>query len=187
VRLRIITIAVALVAALAAGCGSDEEGKQLPSQDATDLLRQLDSIQSRFDVANGAACGDITDGDDPNTTVVQQTLDSLPADVDADLRDALQDSFNHLFDLVQQECGEAGQQTDTATETTDTATETTTTETTETQTTETTTTPTETTETQTTPTTTTPGNGGGNGQGNGNGNGNGNGTGGGAAGPEGDG
>jgi outer membrane murein-binding lipoprotein Lpp len=180
VRLRTITmVAVALAAYPFAGCGSNDEGKQLPRQAVSDLQAQLDSIEARFEVPNGAACSDITDGSDPNTRVVQRILDSLPADTDADLRDATQQSFDHLFDLVERECGQQREQTDTETETTTTETtptETTTTETTPTETTPTETTPTETTPTETTPPETTPGNQGGNGQGNG----------GGAAGPGGD-
>jgi hypothetical protein len=183
VRLRTITTVAVAIAAGLAGCGSDKEGKQLPPQSASQLEAQLNSIQSRFDVPNGAACSDIADGSDPNTTVVQRVIDSLPSDVDSDLRNAVQQSFDHLFDLVEQECGKKRDQTNTETNTTPT--ETTTTETTPTETTTTETTPTETTTTGTTPTNTTPtppsDNGNGNGNGN-NGNGNGNG---GASGPPG--
>jgi hypothetical protein len=153
VRLRTpTTIALALAAGLAAGCGSDEEGEPLPQGQATELLGQLDSIQARFDAGSGA-CNDITEGDDTNIAVVERVLDSLPDDVDADLRDALTQSFNRLFELAQEECTEE-EPTDTETET----------ETepepvpTETETTETETVPTETvpTETETVPTETEP-------------------------------
>jgi hypothetical protein len=177
-------VAVAIATGLT-GCGSDKEGKQLPASSVAQLQGQLNSIESRLDVPDGAACADITGGSDPNTTVVQRVIDQLPNDTDSDLRNAVQDSFDHLFDLVEQECRSTREQ---KTETTTTPTETTETTTTSTETTETKTTPTETTETNTTSTTqtgTTPttGNGNGNGGGN-NGNGNGNG-GGGAAGPSG--
>jgi hypothetical protein len=78
---------------------------------------------------------------------VQQIVDTLPRDVDAQVRDALARSFDRLFELVAQDCNERDQ---TETETTPTETETTPTET-ETIPTETTPPPTETT---TTPTTT---------------------------------
>jgi hypothetical protein len=184
VRFRTITTVAVAIATGLAGCGSDKEGKQLPASSVAQLQGQLNSIESRFDVPDGAACADITGGSDPNTTVVQRVIDQLPNDTDSDLRNAVQDSFDHLFDLVEQECRAAREQTKTDTNTTPT--ETTETTTTPTETTETNTTPTETTETNTTPTETTdttPGNSGnGNGKGN---NGNGNGNGGGAAGPSG--
>jgi hypothetical protein len=152
VRLRTLTtLLLALAAALAAGCGADEEGKELPRQTASQLLAQLQSIQDRFEFPGGEACADITGGDDPNITRVQDLIASLPDDVDADLRDAVEQSFDRLFQLVDQECGEVQPETDTETEPTET--ETTPTET-ETETTETE--PTETIPTETLPTETVP-------------------------------
>jgi hypothetical protein len=171
-------VAVAIATGLA-GCGSDKEGKQLPASSVAQLQGQLNSIQSRFDVPDGAACEDITGGSDPNTTVVQRVIDQLPSDTDSDLRNAVQDSFDHLFDLVDTECRAARDQTKTDTNTTPTETTTTTTST---ETTETTSTPTETTQTTTSTTSTNTAPTTGNGKGN---NGNGNGNGGGAAGPSG--
>jgi hypothetical protein len=116
VRLRTATtIVLALAAGLAASCGSDEEGEALPQASAAELLGQLDSIQARFEAGSGA-CNDVTEGDDTNVAVVQGQLDSLPDDVDADVRDALAQGFDRLFELVQQECAEE-QPTDTQTET----------------------------------------------------------------------
>jgi hypothetical protein len=139
-RTHILATAGCALALLVAGCGSDEEGKQLPEGSVAALQRQLDSIQDRVDAD---ACRDVTDGDDPNTRVVQSQIDNLPSDVDKDVRDALQESFDNLFQLVKDQCEPAQ---------------------TETETTETVTPPPETTETQTTPpetttteTTTTPG------------------------------
>jgi hypothetical protein len=154
-------------ALLASGCGSDNEGKDLPAGSVSDLENSLASIQRRFE-QGGGACQDITQGDDTDVKAVQNKIDALPSDVDKDVKDALQKSFNNLFDLVEQECN----QTDTETETTPTVTETTPTVT-ETQ-------PPETTPTETTPpqTNTTPDNNQGNGNGPGNGPENGNGGGG---------
>jgi hypothetical protein len=152
VRLRTLTaLLLALAAGLAAGCGADEEGKELPRQTASQLLAQLESIQERFDFPGGEACADITGGDDPNITQVQNLIDSLPDDVDADLRDAVEQSFDRLFELVDQECGEAQPETDTETETTETETTPTETETEPTETEPTDTIPTETLPTETVP------------------------------------
>jgi hypothetical protein len=157
VRLRTTTTLLVL-AAFAAGCGADEEGTQLPRATVSDLQGQLDSIQARFDFPDGGACDDITSGDDPNTAKVDELIDSLPSNVDADLRDALRDSFDRLFELVDRECAQKTQEPDTGTvtETTPTETETTPTETTPTETTPTETTPTETAPTETIPTETLP-------------------------------
>jgi hypothetical protein len=127
----------ACVAALAmAGCGSDDEGDPIPQASAQDLQNQLSSIERRLETD---ACTDIIEGEDTNVSRVDGTIDALPAEVDPDVRDALRESFNRLFELVQDEC--AGQETET--ETTPTETETVPTET-ETVPTETETIPTET-------------------------------------------
>jgi hypothetical protein len=139
VRLRTpTTLLIVLAAGFGAGCGSDEEPKpSIPQDSTTALLRELTSIQNRFDFGDGA-CNDIPG----NKRSVNDIISRLPSSVDADVRNALQDSFDHLFDLTADQCDKTkGQDTDTETETTPT------TETTET--TDTTTTETETTDTQT--------------------------------------
>jgi hypothetical protein len=153
VRLRTLTSLLLVVAAcIAAGCGSDEEPKpSIPSDATTEFMRQLTSIEQRFDFGDGA-CNDIAE----NQQAVDDQIEALPASVDSDVRNALQDSFDHLFDLTSSQCDETeGEQTDTETTTTETETQTTETQTTETNT-ETTDTNTETTDTappDTTPTT----------------------------------
>ncbi|HEY1277528.1 MAG TPA: hypothetical protein VGF25_21655 [Thermoleophilaceae bacterium] len=184
--MRLLATAAAAVALLLSGCGSDEEGKGIPAQQATALMRQLQSVQNRIDNGSVDACRDITGGDDPNTDAVQQVIDSLPKDVDPDVKDALQESFDHLFTLTDDQCDKLEQEqqdnTPTETETTpppETETETAPPETeTETAPPETDTTPPE---TNTAPPETTPSDQGNNGNGNGNGNGTGNGGSGGAA------
>jgi cell division septation protein DedD len=129
---------LAAAALLVAGCGSDKEGKPIPATQATELERQLDSIERRFDFGDGA-CADIEDKSIP---AVRQQLDSIPSSVDSDVRDALRQSFDRLFELTASQCDEQKNQKTTPTETT-------TTETTPTETTPKETTPTETTPTQT--------------------------------------
>ena len=133
----IACISAALVLALAAGCGGEEEGEPIPAQDAQLLLSQLDGIETQIE--NGR-CGSATfqirgDGE------LQDKIAALPDAVDADVRSALEDSADRLLELVEDECGEDEEPTDTVeTETTPTETET--------QPTETETTPTETTPTE---------------------------------------
>ena len=171
---RILTFVLLALALVAAGCGGDDEGKPIPAATATQLDTQLDGVQARLDNGTAGACKDILEGPrGPNLEQVNQIIESLPDDVDSDVRSALQDSFDNLWDRVQENCDELAQkqeqQQPTETQTTPTETET-----------QTETTPTETTPTETTPPQDEqlPG-GEGNGNGNGGGNGNGNGTGGG--------
>jgi hypothetical protein len=175
-------LVIALVAAVAAtGCGGDDEGKPIPSATATALQSQLDNIQARVDNGSAGACRDILEGSrGPNKQQVQQLIDSMPDSVDSDVRSALQDSFDNLWNLVEQDCQDKADKEESQKqeqpEQQPTQTETTPTETTPTE-----TTPTETTPTETTPPSETNGNGGVPGTGNGNGNGNGNDLGGGAS------
>jgi hypothetical protein len=150
VRPRHLTALLLAAAALAAaGCGSDKEPKpSIPASATAEFQKQLSSIEDRFNFGGGA-CNDIAE----NQKSVNDDIAALPSSVDSDVRNALQDSFDHLFDLTSSQCDDKkGQQTDTNTETTETSTTTTETQTT----TETDTTPTDTTPTDTTPPDTTP-------------------------------
>jgi hypothetical protein len=134
----------------AAGCGSDNEGKPIPAATASALQTELDNIQARVDNGSAGACRDILEGSrGPNKQRVQQLIDSMPDSVDSDVRSALQDSFDNLWDLVEQDCQDKadkeGSQKQAPPE-----------QPTQTETTPTETTPTETTPTETTPTETTP-------------------------------
>jgi hypothetical protein len=139
-----IFLLLALGACLAAaGCGGDNQGKPIPAATATALQNELDNVQARLDNGSAGACKDILEGSrGPNDDRVQQLIDSMPDDVDSDVRSALQDSFDRLWELVRQDCDdkaakeESQQQpepepteteTNTETNTTPTETETTTT------------------------------------------------------------
>ena len=135
-----------LATAVAAGCGADEETKpSIPPASAQSLDARLAEVQRRFEVGGGA-CDDITNDSQP---AVESILTSLPSSVDSEVRSALTDSFDRLFELTAEQCDNEQDQTSTTDTQTETQTETT--DTTETQTTDTT--PTETTTTETTPTT----------------------------------
>jgi hypothetical protein len=141
----ITTLLLAIAVVATAGCGADEETKpSIPADSAQALEARLDEVQRRFD-AGGGACGDIINDTQP---AVQSILASLPSSVDADVRGALTDSFDRLFELSAEQCDDEEQST-TPTEIETQTTETETTDTTETET-------TDTTETETTPTETTP-------------------------------
>lgn len=171
---RLLLFALLALAVVAVGCGGDDEGKPIPAATASALNAQLDNVQGRLDNGTAGACKDILEGPrDPNVDQVNQIIASMPDDVDSDVRSALQDSFDSLWDRVNDKCDELAQkqeqqQQPTETQATPTETET-----------QTETTPTETTPTETTPPQEEPlpggegnGNGGaGNGDGNGNGDG----------------
>lgn len=142
-RRHILLATLGCAAALlgAAGCGSKKKGTQVPRASVAALETQLASIERRV---KAGACRDVTDGSDPNTAVVRSELDALPSSVDKDVRSALEQSFQNLFSLVQDQCKQAN------TSTTPTTTQPTVTQTTPT------TTQTVPTETTTTGTTTTP-------------------------------
>jgi hypothetical protein len=105
----------ALIACLAAaflgGCGSSgDKGKQIPAAARVELDKQLSSIKGRFNFGGAGACSDIAQ----NKSSVQRTLDSLPSSVDSDVKNALTDGFNRLFQLTDSQCDEKkGQQTQT--------------------------------------------------------------------------
>jgi hypothetical protein len=142
----LIALALLALALAAAGCGSDEEGKPIPAATATALNAELDNVQSRIDNGTAGACKDILEGPrGPNDDRVQQVIDNMPNDVDSDVRAALQDSFDQLWDLVQGKCDDLAQEQESdqpaETDTTPTDTDTTPTETTTTDTATTETTP----------------------------------------------
>jgi len=95
--------------ALPGGCGgSDEpEGKGLPGATASELERRLDEIERRYreavDNDNVGACDDIQNDSIP---AVNQLVSGLPDDVDPDVRQAVEESFNRLEELTRSECSE---------------------------------------------------------------------------------
>jgi hypothetical protein len=142
-----ITLVLSLCACLAAaGCGSDDEGgKQIPAATAAALKAELDDVQDRLDNGTPGACRDILEGPrGPNRDRVQEVIGGLPNDVDPDVRQALQESFDNLWSLVESKCNELKPDEPTETQTTPPE-ETTTEETPPPETTETTPPPTETT------------------------------------------
>jgi hypothetical protein len=104
-NLKRISLLLALGACLAtAGCGSDDEkGSPIPAEQASALLGRLDEAQSRLANGSEGACKDILDDTMPE---VGKIIDSLPSSVDPDERDALEESFDNLWSLVESECEE---------------------------------------------------------------------------------
>jgi hypothetical protein len=102
--LKRISILLALCACLAAaGCGSDDESKgdPIPAQQAAELQNRLDETEARLANGSVGACQDILDDTMPEVTRI---LSGLPGSIDADVRDALEESFDNLWSLVESEC-----------------------------------------------------------------------------------
>jgi hypothetical protein len=106
------------LAALLIGCGGDDEGRPIPADIREQLERRLAEAERRLNDGSAGACNDITN----DTQVsVSQTLESVPGDVDADVRQALDDGFARLFELTSERCDELErQESETDTETTET-------------------------------------------------------------------
>jgi hypothetical protein len=108
--LRIGLTLLAISGALwASGCGgsSDKQGKPLPPQQVSELQRELDAAQSRFEHGGAGACSDIQNR---SKSDVQAILASIPSSVDADVRDSLRQSFNRLWELASSQCDTAKNQ-----------------------------------------------------------------------------
>jgi cell division septation protein DedD len=105
-----IALLVAIGTCLAAaGCGSDDEGASIPAAQAAELELRLDEVQRRFEFGDGA-CDDIQNDSRPG---IEEVLGTLPEDVDEDVRQALEDGFDRLFDLSSEQCDEdKGQETE---------------------------------------------------------------------------
>ena len=134
---RIFLLALLVPIVAAAGCGGDDEGTPIPSATATALKGELDGVQRRLDDGSAGACKDILEGPrGPNLERVRELIDTMPDDVDPDVRSALEEGFDRLWELVQEDCDEKAskeeestpepgpEQTDTQTTPTDTETET---------------------------------------------------------------
>jgi hypothetical protein len=150
---QLLCLLAAAAALTVAGCGGDDEpqGEKLPPEITQKLLKHLDSIGDRVAAGISGACDDIysSDSDVGDIGPIDEELASIPANVDPEIRSALEQSIERLTQLVDQECdeirsAEQGEQ-DTTTDETPTETVTTETETAPAETTETTTTPPETT------------------------------------------
>jgi hypothetical protein len=128
---RISLLALLVLSVVLAGCGGDKEGKPLPAAQVQLLNGRLDEAERRLADGSEGACKDILDDTQPE---VGRIIDSLPDDVDADVRDALTESFDNLWGLVDDRCQElADKSKPEPTQTETTPTETTQTETTETE------------------------------------------------------
>ncbi|HEX2161962.1 MAG TPA: hypothetical protein VHF88_09105 [Thermoleophilaceae bacterium] len=102
---------LAAVFALAVtGCGDDDEpqGRKLPPEVTQTLLQQLDSVGDRVAAGVPGACDDIyaSEAEGGNIEPIDNALSSIPANVDPEIRSALEQSVERLTQLVDQECAE---------------------------------------------------------------------------------
>jgi len=96
---------------MSAGCGSPDEdkskGKPLPQDAVATIEKRLDEVQRRYDAGTGAgnrgACQDI---ENDSYSAIDETVTGLPADVDPDVRKALEESLSRLQELTRAGCSE---------------------------------------------------------------------------------
>ena len=99
---RIFLLLVLALGLVAAGCGGDEdEGAPIPADRVQLLERRLTETENRLADGSLGACEDILNDTRPE---VGRIVDSLPNDVDPDVRSALGQSFDRLWVIVEQEC-----------------------------------------------------------------------------------
>ena len=76
------------------------------------------AVERRLDNGSEGACKDILDAQDANDDAVADILNTLPNGVDPDVRDALEESFDNLWSLVESQCEDLKPDEPTQTETT---------------------------------------------------------------------
>ncbi len=94
---------------MSAGCGSSDESKSngtpLPQDAVAAIEKRLDEVQRRYDVGTTegkrGACEDI---ENDSYKAIDSSVEGLPADVDADVRKALQESLSRLQELTREGC-----------------------------------------------------------------------------------
>ena len=121
--LKRIFLLLALGACLAtAGCGSDDEkGDPIPADAVAALEGRLSETEARLDNGSEGACKDILNDTMPE---VGNIIDSIPDSVDQDVMSALEESFDNLWNLVDERCQELKPDEPAQTETTEPETET---------------------------------------------------------------
>ena len=108
-RRPILVLGLLLAAALAGGCGREEQ-TLIPQARAAELTAAVDQIQRACD-------GEDTDRARAAVTAANQQVSELPRRVDAKLKRNLRDWLNHIDDRVDRDCKAEEKKTPTATET----------------------------------------------------------------------
>lgn len=95
---RLAALAAACLSLALGGCGGEEKGRPLPARAANAIVTDLDQLQQRVD---DGECADVKKGNIPR---IQKQIDRLPDDVDEDVRTTLEDGFDRLKQLVDEQC-----------------------------------------------------------------------------------
>jgi hypothetical protein len=91
----------ACLAALAVGCGGEEDGNPIPADVRGELEGRLTEAENRLDDGSFGACDDILSDTEPS---VGSILATMPGDVDPDVRQRVEQGFDRLWELVESEC-----------------------------------------------------------------------------------
>ena len=105
-RRRVLTgLALVGCSAALAACGGDDEGEPIPQDAAESMQQQLDNIRGQIENGSLGACEDILSPEtDATFATLERVAQQVPQSVDADIRDALEQSIDNLRGLVEQEC-----------------------------------------------------------------------------------
>jgi hypothetical protein len=90
----ILALLAAAASLAVAGCGSDDNEGDLSSDDAANLLGQLEEVQANVDVGSCFVAADEAD-------ILIADIEELPSDIDSDLREALERGADQLRTLVE--------------------------------------------------------------------------------------
>lgn len=108
-RRHLATLAAGAALLIPTGCGSsdEKEGEPLPQDAVAAISQRLDEVQRRYDAGtrdnNPGACEDI---EDDSYRAIDATVEGLPADVDPDVRKALEESLSRLQELTREGCAD---------------------------------------------------------------------------------
>jgi hypothetical protein len=106
-----LALAVPLVAASLAGCGSSNDPELIPQSRASALTSTIEEIQSACDDKDAAKAK-------AAVQAANQQVSELPRRVDGSLKRNIRSWLNHIDERIDQDCKKAEEETPTATPTT---------------------------------------------------------------------
>ena len=117
-RLTALVLVALGLALVAAGCG-EEEGPQIPRDEAAELISRLREADRRVS-QDPPVCGDLSEQSLPT---LERLVANLPEDTDEGIRETLEDGVDHLRSLVEAECAARDEEPEETTTTEETTTE----------------------------------------------------------------
>ena len=116
-RLTALVLVALGLALVAAGCG-EEEGPQVPRDQAAEIISRLREADRRVS-QDPPVCGDLSEQSIPT---LERLVANLPEDTDEGVTETLQDGIDHLRSLIEAECAARDEEPEETTTTEDTTT-----------------------------------------------------------------